>query len=238
MAQILLVGAEEMSSALLTRGLEESGYQVGSVNTGEEALAEIDRRRYDLAVVALGDRDGLDLVQQIRTRSELPVILVSSRDGEADMVAALEIGADDFVAASFTPRAVAARVKAVLRRARRPAMQVVMLQDVEIRVQQHEVLVDGRTVDLTAREFDVLLYLADHAGEVVTREELLDKVWGMEFPGGTRTVDVHIAQVRRKLGRPSLIRTVRGVGYKALRYPGQAAEQNRRDEGRPEALSA
>jgi DNA-binding response OmpR family regulator len=144
--------------------------------------------------------------------------MLTARDEEPDRVAGFEVGADDYVAKPFSPRELAARIKAVLRRADRAVDEEVLAAgDVQVRRHAREVTVDGRSVELTGKEFDLLAYLLEHAGIVLSRDRLLERVWGMAFYGGTRTVDQHVAQVRRKLGRPGLIQTVRGAGYKVAR---------------------
>jgi DNA-binding response OmpR family regulator len=144
--------------------------------------------------------------------------MLTARDEEIDRVLGLEVGADDYVAKPFSPRELTARLKAVLRRTDGPARRdVLALGDVELRRDEREVRVSGELVDLTVKEFDLLAWLVENPGIVFSRDQLLDRVWGMTFEGGTRTVDVHVAQVRRKLDRPDLIRTVRGSGYKAAR---------------------
>jgi two-component system alkaline phosphatase synthesis response regulator PhoP len=145
--------------------------------------------------------------------------MLTARDEEPDRVAGLEVGADDYVAKPFSPRELTARVKAVLRRAGRgvsgDGADVIAVGPVTLASGAREVHVDGEEVVLTQREFDLLEYLLRHRGQVVTRNQLLESVWGFQAPGETRTVEVHIAQVRKKLGQPDLIRTVRGLGYKA-----------------------
>ena len=145
--------------------------------------------------------------------------MLTARDEEPDRVAGLEVGADDYVAKPFSPRELTARVKAVLRRAGRGAgdapRRAVALGPVMLARGAREVHVDGEEVELTQREFDLLEYLLRHAGQVVTRDQLLESVWGFRSPGETRTVEVHVAQLRKKLGHADLIRTVRGLGYKA-----------------------
>jgi len=162
--------------------------------------------------------DGFDLCREIRTRSEVPIVMLTARDEEIDRVLGLEVGADDYVAKPFSPRELTARLKAVLRRTDGPARRDgVTLGDLELRRDEREVHVGGERVELTSKEFELLAWLVENAGIVFSRDQLLDRVWGMTFEGGTRTVDVHVAQLRRKLDRPQLIRTVRGSGYKAVR---------------------
>ena len=154
----------------------------------------------------------------MRARSDVPILMLTARDEEPDRVAGLELGADDYLTKPFSPRELVARMKAVLRRTDgRSAEDVLALDDVVLNRQAREVAVDGRTVELTTKEFDLLATLLENPGIVVSRDQLLDRVWGMTYPGGTRTVDVHVAQLRRKLARPELIRTVRGAGYKTVR---------------------
>jgi two-component system, OmpR family, alkaline phosphatase synthesis response regulator PhoP len=132
-------------------------------------------------------------------------------------VIGLEVGADDYLAKPFSPRELAARVKAILRRTEPQSnTHVLTLGDVTLNRETHDVTIGGRSVDLTAKEFDLLAYFLSNPGAVLSRDVLLDRVWGVEYPGGTRTVDVHVAQLRRKLGCPELIRTLRGSGYKAV----------------------
>jgi DNA-binding response OmpR family regulator len=217
---VLLV-EDEHSIGSMTRGyLERSGYRVVWVRTGEEALAEVDRHPVRIVVldIRLPGMDGFDVARTLRSRSEVPILMLTARDEEPDRVAGLELGADDYLTKPFSPRELVARMKAVLRRTDgRSAEDVLTLDDVTLNRDAREVTVDGRPVDLTTKEFDLLATLLENPGIVISRDQLLDRVWGMTYPGGTRTVDVHVAQLRRKLGRPDLIRTVRGAGYKAAR---------------------
>ena len=174
--------------------------------------------RPDLAIVDLmmPGLDGMEVCRRLRSGGErVPVLMLTARDEEPDRVSGLELGADDYLTKPFSPRELVARVKAVLRRAepwleeaRLSARDVVVLRDAR------EVRVAGEPVSLTSREFDLLSILLGNPDRVLTRELLLDRVWGLAFPGGTRTVDMHVATLRRKLGRPELVQTVRGVGYK------------------------
>jgi DNA-binding response OmpR family regulator len=217
---VLLVEDERSIGTLLRDYLERDGYRVVWVRTGEEALIELVRHPVRMVVLDIGlpGIDGFDVCRRIRAGSSVPIVMLTARDEEADRVAGLEVGADDYVPKPFSPRELAARIKAILRRTEsRTTEQAFEIGDVELRRDSREVKVAGEPVELTAKEFDLLAWLVEHNGIVFSREQLLDRVWGMAYHGGTRTVDVHVAQLRRKLGRPSLIRTVRGAGYKAAR---------------------
>jgi DNA-binding response OmpR family regulator len=217
---VLLV-EDEHSIGSMTRGyLERSGWRVVWVRSGEEALAELGRHQVRIVIldIRLPGIDGFDVARVVRTRSDVPILMLTARDEEPDRVAGLELGADDYLTKPFSPRELVARMKAVLRRTDgRSAEDVLTLADVELNRNAREVAVDGQPVELTTKEFDLLATLLENPGIVVSRDQLLDRVWGMTYPGGTRTVDVHVAQLRRKLGRPELIRTVRGAGYKTVR---------------------
>lgn len=220
MTQLLLVEDEESIGSLVRAYLEQNGYRVAWVRSGEEALATLEQVRPSLVVLDIGlpGQDGFDVCRGIRARSSVPIVMLTARDEEADRVAGLEVGADDYVSKPFSPRELTARIKAVLRRARpEAAAQTLELGDVVVDPLAREVTVAGESVELTGKEFDLLVYLLENAGIVVSRDQLLDRVWGMTYAGGTRTVDVHVAQLRRKLGRPDAIRTLRGSGYKAVR---------------------
>ncbi len=214
---VMVVEDEPNIGALVRTYLQRSGYEVLWVRRGEDALAELRRHPVKLVVLDIGlpGIDGFEVCRRIA--GQVPVIMLTARDEEPDRVAGLEVGADDYVAKPFSPRELTARVKAVLRRAGQAsiAQDVSVLGPVTLHRGAREVRVDGREVLLTQREFDLLDFLLRHAGQVVTRETLLESVWGFLAPGETRTVEVHVAQLRKKLGHPDLIRTVRGLGYKA-----------------------
>jgi DNA-binding response OmpR family regulator len=218
--QLLLVEDEDSIGALVCEYLGRSGFRVTWVRSGEEALGSLDRIQPRMVILDIGlpGADGFDVCRGIRSRSDVPILMLTARDEEVDRVAGLELGADDYVTKPFSPRELAARVKAVLRRGE-PTHAATRLElgDVVLDQQAREVTVGGEPVELTGKEFDLLAYLLENAGIVVTRDQLLDRVWGMTYAGGTRTVDVHVAQLRRKLGRPEAIRTLRGSGYKAVR---------------------
>jgi DNA-binding response OmpR family regulator len=216
-----LLVEDEHSIGSMTRGyLERSGWRVVWVRSGEEALAELGRHQIRIVIldIRLPGIDGFDVARLVRSRSDVPILMLTARDEEPDRVAGLELGADDYLTKPFSPRELVARMKAVLRRTDgRRAENVLTLEDVVVDRNAREVSVEGRAVELTTKEFDLLATLLENPGVVVSRDQLLDRVWGMTYPGGTRTVDVHVAQLRRKLGKPELIRTVRGAGYKTVR---------------------
>jgi DNA-binding response OmpR family regulator len=216
---ILLVEDEEDIAALVRAYLERDGFRVLWTTRGTDGLAQLERNDVRLAILdlQLPDADGFDLCRAIRTSSNLPVVMLTARDEEVDRVTGLELGADDYVTKPFSPRELTARVRAVLRRVEPDdADGRLWAGDVELDRKARTATVAGAEVELTAREFDLLWHLAARPGIVVTRTQLLERVWGISFPGGTRTVDVHVGQLRRKLGRPKLIRTVRGAGYKVV----------------------
>jgi two-component system alkaline phosphatase synthesis response regulator PhoP len=218
---IMVVEDEPNIAALVRTYLQRAGYEALWVRSGEQALVELRRHPIKLVVLDIGlpGIDGFEVCRRIGGR--VPVIMLTARDEEPDRIAGLEVGADDYVSKPFSPRELTARVKAVLRRSTQPIspQDVTSLGPVTLARGAREVRVDGREVDLTQREFDLLEYLLRHAGQVVTRDQLLESVWGFVSPGETRTVEVHVAQLRKKLGHPELIRTVRGLGYKASAAP-------------------
>jgi DNA-binding response OmpR family regulator len=213
----MLVEDEANIGALVRTYLQRAGYGVVWVRTGEDALVELRRHPIRLIVLDVGlpGIDGFEVCRRID--GNVPVIMLTARDEEADRVAGLELGADDYVTKPFSPRELTARIKAVLRRssAAGKAEDVLEYGPVTVLRGAREVHVSGREVGLTQREFDLLDYLLAHAGQVVSRDRLLESVWGFTWPGETRTVEVHVAQLRKKLGLPDLIKTVRGLGYKA-----------------------
>jgi two-component system, OmpR family, alkaline phosphatase synthesis response regulator PhoP len=216
---VLLVEDEENLASLVRAYLEKENYRVISVVTGAEALRAIEAETVRLVVLDLNlpDMDGLDVCRLIRTRSSVPVVMLTARDEEADRLAGLETGADDYIGKPFSPQELVARMKAVLRRTERHSDEdVLVLGDIVLRRRAREVGVAGEPVELRPKEFDLLAYLMQNRGAVLSRDLLLERVWGYDYEGGTRTVDVHVAQLRRKLGRPDLIRTIRGSGYKAV----------------------
>jgi len=217
---ILIVEDDRNIGDLVRQYLERDGYQVTWVRSGEEGLAELRRQPRSLVVLDVGlpGIDGFEVCRRIRALGETPVIMLTARDEEVDRVLGLELGADDYVPKPFSPRELVARVKAVLRRTQpRPPSDVLTLGDVEVRRGAREASSSGAALDLTMKEFDLLACFMENAGLALTREQLLEQVWGLEFPGGTRTVDQHVAQLRAKLGGALVIETLRGVGYKLVR---------------------
>jgi DNA-binding response OmpR family regulator len=220
MAGHVLLVEDEPSVGELVRGyLARDGWTVIWVRSGEEALVELDRHPTRIVILDVGlpGIDGFTVCREIRSRSRVPILMLTARDEEPDRVVGLEVGADDYVTKPFSPRELVARMKAILRRSE-PQVDYDLLElgDISLNRGTHDVTIGGRSVELTAKEFDLLAYFLANPGAVLSRDVLLDRVWGVSYPGGTRTVDVHVAQLRRKLGRPELIRTLRGSGYKAV----------------------
>jgi DNA-binding response OmpR family regulator len=216
---VLLVEDEETIGRLVEAYLGQDGWQVVWVRTGEDALHELGCGNVRVVVLDIGlpGIDGFEVCRRIRAVSSVPLVMLTARDEEADRVVGLELGADDYVSKPFSPRELVARIKAILRRTDpEQRLEQLQLADVTVDPDSREVAVAGEAVELTGREFDLLAFFLQHPGIVLSRERLLGAVWDLAYPGGTRTVDVHVAQLRRKLGRAGLIRTVRGSGYKAV----------------------
>ena len=217
---LLLVEDDDSIGRLVKSYLEQQdGWRVVWLRSGEEAVAELRRHPVRLVVLDIGlpGIDGFEVCRQMRAHSKVPIVMLTARDEEPDRVAGLELGADDYVSKPFSPRELAARIKAILRRVEhRNDDEVLAAHDIVLRRDSRDVPVSGSLIELTGKEFDLLACFLEHPGIVLSREKLLDLVWGMTYPGGTRTVDVHVAPLRRKLGDPDTIRTVRGSGYKLL----------------------
>jgi len=215
---LLLVEDDDSIGRLVKAYLEQQdGWRVVWLRSGEEAVAELRRHPVRLVVLDIGlpGIDGFEVCRQMRAQSKVPILMLTARDEEPDRVAGLELGADDYVAKPFSPRELAARIKAILRRVEQRGEDAMLTAyDIVLRRDSRDVTVAGEQIELTSKEFDLLACFLEHPGLVLSREKLLDIVWGMTYPGGTRTVDVHVAQLRRKLGDPDTIRTVRGAGYK------------------------
>ena len=222
---ILLVEDEKSIASFVAMYLKNAGYTVRLTGTGVDALASAaaDPPALILLDLMLPDLDGVDVCRRIRQRSDVPILMLTARDEDIDKIIGLEVGADDYLTKPFNPRELVARVKAILRRAtpERREFENEVMEHGSLRIDsgRREVTVDGEEVQLAPKEFDLLWELLDHKGLVLTRDQLLERVWGYTFAGDTRTVDVHVRQVRRKLGDASPIVTVWGVGYKAAAEP-------------------
>jgi DNA-binding response OmpR family regulator len=224
--RVLVVDDEPGIRHVLRGYLEVDGFEVAEAGTGEDALAQLRRRPPDVVLldVMLPDLDGIEVLRRIRTFSEVYVVLVTARSEEADTLVGLGVGADDYVTKPFSPREVVARVKAVLRRGRGTAVaERLVFTGIAVDPSARTVEVAGELVALSALEFDLLLALAQSPGRVFSRRQLLERVWGQDFYGDERVVDVHVRNLRRRLGddaaAPTVIGTVRSVGYRFVAEP-------------------
>jgi DNA-binding response OmpR family regulator len=220
-AQSVLVVEDEASIAsFVALYLKNAGYEVRTASTGTDALASAQRDKPSLIVLdlMLPDIDGIEICRRIRQQSDVPILMLTARDEDVDKIIGLEVGADDYMTKPFNPRELVARVKSILRRSssarREPESAMLQHGDLVIDSGRREVKVGDQEIQLAPKEFDLLWELLDHHGLVLTRDQLLERVWGYTFAGDTRTVDVHVRQLRRKLGDASPIVTVWGVGYK------------------------
>jgi two-component system alkaline phosphatase synthesis response regulator PhoP len=220
----ILIVEDEVSIQRVARAyLEHEGFQVVEAYSGNEVLELVQQHRPDLVILdlMLPGMDGMEIAARLRQESEVFILILTARSEEADRVAGLRIGADDYMTKPFSPRELVARVEAILRRRRPVAESDSVLRFAHIRIdpERREVSANTHMLDLTTTEFDVLLALARHAGKVLNREQIIDLVWGSDFYGNDRVVDVYVGQVRRKLEAftgETLIRTVRGVGYQFI----------------------
>jgi DNA-binding response OmpR family regulator len=218
---ILVVDDERNIRDLLRLYLEKEGWTVVTASDGAEGLDRHRRHDPDLVILdlMLPRVDGFEVCREIRRRGDTPILMLTARDDDVDSIVGLELGADDYVTKPFNPRALVARVKAILRRteATMRGDRPIEVGGLRIDPRRRDATVRERRLDLRAREFDLLVALARDPGAVLTRDALLSGVWGTDFPGETRTVDVHVAEVRRKLAPDGpLIDTVRGLGYRLL----------------------
>ncbi len=223
MTRILVVEDEESFSDPLSYLLGKEGYDVAVAATGPDGIAEFDRNGADLVLLdlMLPGLSGVDVCRALRTRSAVPVIMLTAKDSEVDKVVGLEIGADDYVTKPYSARELLARIKAVLRRHSEPEELVptsIAGGPVRMDVERHQVTVSGEKVTLPLKEFELLEMLLRNAGRVMTRGQLIDRVWGSDYVGDTKTLDVHVKRLRAKVepdpANPTLILTVRGLGYK------------------------
>jgi DNA-binding response OmpR family regulator len=217
---ILIVEDESSIASFVALYLKNAGYSVRTVAKGADALDQVSADPPSLTILdlMLPDIDGIEVCRRIRKTSDVPILMLTARDEDVDKIIGLEVGADDYMTKPFNPRELVARVKSILRRStpeRRQAESAVIRHgDLSIDAGRREVRVGEEEIQLAPKEFDLLWELLDHRGLVLTRDQLLERVWGYTFAGDTRTVDVHVRQLRRKLGDASPIVTVWGVGYK------------------------
>ena len=212
--RVLVVEDEDAIAEPLVEGLRREGYEVARVATGREALdaGETDVVLLDLR---LPDIDGFTVCRELRARSDVPIIVVSARGEEVDRVVGLELGADDYIVKPYGLRELVARIRAVTRRREGATRRVVLRAGpLEVDERARRVSYDGRELQLTAKEFDLLALLASDPGSVVSRETILRRVWDTTWYGGQKTIDVHVASLRKKVGDPDAIETVRGIGYR------------------------
>jgi len=222
--RVLVVEDEESFSDALSYMLRKEGFEVAVATTGTAALGEFDRNGADIVLLdlMLPEMSGTEVCRQLRQKSRVPIIMVTARDTEIDKVVGLEIGADDYVTKPFSPRELVARIRAVLRRnAGEPTEEstpTLAAGPVRMDVERHVVTVSGDTVALPLKEFELLELLLRNAGRVLTRGQLIDRVWGADYVGDTKTLDVHVKRLRSKIepepSSPRYILTVRGLGYK------------------------
>lgn len=201
----------------LAAGLTREGFETKWVRTGAEALQA---RGYDLVLldIRLPDLDGYEVCRQLKAVSSTPIIMVTALGDEVDRVVGLELGADDYVVKPFGFRELVARIRAVMRRSSRPesTLSRFVVGGLEVDLKSHKAILDGRELSLTPKEFELLVLLAENSGAVVTRRNILEEVWDPHWYGPTKTLDVHIASLRKKLGEPRWIETVRGVGFRLV----------------------
>jgi len=217
---VLVVEDESSIASFVALYLKNAGYSVRTAANGTEALSEVASAQPALIVLdlMLPDIDGIEVCRRVRKSSDVPILMLTARDEDVDKIIGLEVGADDYLTKPFNPRELVARVKSILRRAAPERRQIESKQlrhgNLVIDAGRREVKVGEEEIQLAPKEFDLLWELLDHRGLVLTRDQLLERVWGYTFAGDTRTVDVHVRQLRRKLGDASPIVTVWGVGYK------------------------
>jgi len=220
---VLIVDDEPSIVQLAQMYLEKDGFQVESAGDGKAALAAVEKVQPALIVldIMLPEIDGLEVCRKLRAEDNpVLILMLTARDEDIDKIVGLELGADDYMTKPFNPRELVARVKALLRRTNRPAegsKEVLQLGDLRIDPARREVRVKGKLVQMRTQEFDLLMTMAEHQGLVLMRDQLLDLAWGYEYFGQTRTVDVHVAHLRKKLAESDVkIETVTGVGYKLV----------------------
>lgn len=220
--KVLVVDDDQHILELLSYNLEDNGYEVTAVEDGLQALELVSNQKYDLILldVMLPKINGVDVCKKIRIeyKVDIPIIMLTAKSEEIDKILGLELGADDYVTKPFSIRELLARIKAVMRRyeQKKDDTNVLKVNDISINIDKHEVLFKDKIIELTYKEFELLKVLSQNRGKVLTREFLLDIIWGYDYIGETRTVDVHVRYLRKKLGddQTNYIETIRGIGYK------------------------
>lgn len=222
--KILIVDDEPSILTLLTYSIEQAGFETESATNGLDAITKAAQQSYDLIVLdlMLPKMDGLEVCENLRYKQiDTPILMLTARSEESNKILGLDLGADDYLTKPFSPKEVIARIKAILRRTNRLKLvddQPLKVGDLVICPEKYEVILEGKLLNFTRKEFELLHYLARHVGKVISRKDLLAEVWNYDFSGGTRIVDVHISRVREKIEvntkRPVYIKTKRGLGYK------------------------
>jgi two-component system, OmpR family, alkaline phosphatase synthesis response regulator PhoP len=224
--KVLVVDDEQSIVTLLTYNLEQAGFTVVTANDGEEAIEKVasEQPAFIILDLMLPKLDGVEVCKQLRQQKVMtPILMLTAKDDEFDKVLGLELGADDYMTKPFSPREVVARVKAILRRTQLSNGEMetkdqIVIGDLQIFPESYEAYFRGERLELTPKEFELLVYLAKHKGRVLTRDQLLSSVWNYDFAGDTRIVDVHISHLREKIEqdtkKPVYIKTIRGLGYK------------------------
>jgi two-component system, OmpR family, alkaline phosphatase synthesis response regulator PhoP len=224
--KVLVVDDEQSIVTLLTYNLEQAGFTVVTANDGEEAIEKVasEQPAFIILDLMLPKLDGVEVCKQLRQQKVMtPILMLTAKDDEFDKVLGLELGADDYMTKPFSPREVVARVKAILRRTQLSNGEMetkdqIVIGDLKIFPESYEAYFRGERLELTPKEFELLVYLAKHKGRVLTRDQLLSSVWNYDFAGDTRIVDVHISHLREKIEqdtkKPVYIKTIRGLGYK------------------------
>lgn len=224
MTKILIVEDEASFSEALAFLLGKEGFVVETASTGTEALEKFSRNEFDLILLdlMLPEISGIEVCRTIRTQSQVPIIMLTAKDTEIDKVVGLELGADDYVTKPYSRSELVARIRAVLRRGNGAVSEaetgVLSVANIKMDIDRHQVSVEGKPIALPLKEFELLEFLMRNAGRVLTRNQLIDRVWGSDYVGDTKTLDVHIKRLRAKVEKdpanPTLIQTVRGLGYK------------------------
>lgn len=224
MQKVLVVDDEKSIVTLLTFNIEKAGYETDTAYDGVEAIDKAVKNTYDLIVldVMLPKMGGMEVCSFLREKQiDTPILMVTAKDAEGDKIRGLELGADDYLTKPFSPKEVVARIKAILRRTNRSTFDAksrIEVSNLVIYPEKYEATIKGETLQFTRKEFELLLYLAEHKGKVLSRDQLLKEVWDYDFVGDTRIVDVHVSRLREKIEtdtkKPIYIKTIRGLGYK------------------------